>query len=151
MPVGGAQGTLGTHPRRKEKVMDGSMEVRKEPSVRKIEANRKNAQHSTGPRTAVGKQAVKWNALKHGLLSREVVIPAGDGKESKVEYRILHTQLREHYQPVGIVEELLVEQIAAGYWRLRRLVRCETGAIRKRLDTVSWRIAAKRDLAVKSD
>ena len=73
--------------------MDGSMEVMKEPSVRKIEANRKNAQHSTGPRTAAGKQAVKWNALKHGLLSREVVILAGDGKESKVEYRILHTQL----------------------------------------------------------
>src|SRR6266704_5370046 len=59
-------------------VADGgeSMEVRKEPSVRKIEANRKNARHSTGPRTAAGKQAVKGNALKHGLLSREVVISA---------------------------------------------------------------------------
>ena len=42
--------------------MDSSMELTKS-SVRRIEANRRNAQYSTGPRTATGKQAVKWNAL----------------------------------------------------------------------------------------
>ncbi len=111
-------------------------------------AIRRNAQYSTGSRTATGKQAVKWNVLKHGLLSKEVVILAGDGKESKAEYRTLHAQLQEYYQPVGIAEELLVEQIAAGYWRLRRVVRCETGEIRGRVDTVTWRTAAAQEKEV---
>jgi len=127
--------------------MDGSMEVPKGTSLRKIEANQRNAQYSTGPRTATGKQAVKWNALKHGLLSKEVVILAGDGKESKAEYRTLHAQLQEDYQPVGTAEELLVEQIAAGFWRLRRVLRCETGEIRRRVDTVIWRTAVEVTLA----
>lgn len=36
-------------------------------SPRKIEANRRNAKRSTGPRTVHGKQRSRTNALKHGL------------------------------------------------------------------------------------
>ena len=39
------------------------------------EANRRNALRSSGPKTAQGKSIAKWNAVKHGLLSREAVIP----------------------------------------------------------------------------
>ncbi len=36
-------------------------------SARQLAANRRNAQHSTGPRTARGKSRSKQNALRHGL------------------------------------------------------------------------------------
>ena len=43
-------------------------------SLRQIEANRRNAVNSTGPRTPEGKAVVARNALKHGLLSRELLV-----------------------------------------------------------------------------
>lgn len=67
----------------------------------KIEANRKNALKSTGPKTPTGKVAVRWNAIKHGLLAKEVVIPAGDGKESKAAFKNLLSSLRDDIQPQG--------------------------------------------------
>ena len=48
-------------------------------SAAKLEANRKNALKSTGPKTLVGKEKSKRNALKYGLLSKEVVISKGEG------------------------------------------------------------------------
>lgn len=107
-------------------------------SVAKIEANRKNALKSTGPKTSQGKQAVKRNALKHGLLSKEVVILGGDGKESRAEYRNLVARLAQDFRPHGALEEMLVERIAVCYWRLRRVLRAEMGEIRKELDAAGW-------------
>ena len=43
-----------------------------------IQANRQNAQKSTGPRTPQGKAVVAQNALKHGLLARQAVIVGED-------------------------------------------------------------------------
>jgi hypothetical protein len=47
-------------------------------SQRKIEANRRNAQKSTGPKTQEGKDKVKLNALTHGLTAQTVSLPHGD-------------------------------------------------------------------------
>jgi hypothetical protein len=47
-------------------------------SQRKKEANRRNAQKSTGPRTDVGKSKVRFNALTHGLTAETVVLPHED-------------------------------------------------------------------------
>lgn len=47
-------------------------------SDKKKESNRRNALKSTGPRTPEGKDAVRLNALKHGLLSRETLLPGED-------------------------------------------------------------------------
>lgn len=114
--------------------MDGKNQV-------KTETNRRNALKSTGPRTARGKEIVRRNAMKHGLLSREVVIDAGEGKENAAEFKQLLAQLQIDLCPVGIVEEMLVEKIAVSYWRLRRALRCEVGLIRSRLDSISWKTA----------
>ena len=75
------------------------MENNKTTTLVKTEANRKNALKSTGPKTLEGKSIIRWNALKHGLLSKEITIKAGDGKESKAEFKVLLSELREDLQP----------------------------------------------------
>jgi len=47
-------------------------------SARKAEANRQNALKSTGPKTPAGKAAVRLSALRHGLLSEEILLPGED-------------------------------------------------------------------------
>lgn len=112
--------------------------ARKRPaSERKIQANRRNALRSTGPKTERGKRTVARNAIKHGILAREVVITAGDGKESSEEFHALVEQLWEEYEPIGVVEESLVQTIANCWWRKARVLRAENGEIRKRLDTLA--------------
>ena len=84
-------------------------------SPRKIAANRRNAKKSTGPKTSVGKMVSSWNSTRHGLLSRE--LPLIYGKNKKHFARLL-SSLRQDLDPVGTVEEVLVERIAREYWRL---------------------------------
>jgi hypothetical protein len=123
-------------------------------SARKREANRRNAQRSTGPKTERGKRTVARNAIKHGFLARQVVITAGDGEESLEEFHTLLGQLCECYEPIGVVEESLVQTIANCWWRKARVIRAENGEIRKRLDTLAMDRALRnsekenRDVAV---
>jgi hypothetical protein len=92
-------------------------------SPRKAEANRQNALKSTGPKTPEGKAAVRLNAVKHGLLSEQVLLP-GEDEEALKE---LSEHLRAELQPVGYMESLLVARIIATHWRLLRLGRVEAG------------------------
>src|SRR5437870_9435700 len=102
-------------------------------SSRKIAANRRNASKSIGPRTQSGKRMVAKNALKHGFFSKWLLIPHPDGKEDPTEYQNLYAALSVHYQPLDFLEELWVEKIAVWSWRLRRLLRCESGQIARAL------------------
>ena len=112
--------------------------ARKRPvSERRIQANRRNALRSTAPKSARGKRTVARNAIKHGLLAREVVITAGDGEENLEEFHSLLEGLWDSYEPMGVVEESLVQAIAACWWRKARAIRAENGEIRKRLDTIA--------------
>ncbi len=92
-------------------------------SDKKTDANRRNALKSTGPKTLEGKAATRLNAVKHGLLSEEVLLPG----EDEVALRELSEHLRAELQPVGELESLLVDRVVALYWRLRRLSRVEAG------------------------
>ena len=103
-------------------------------SPAKLEANRKNALKSTGPKTPAGKAKVRWNALTHGLLAREAVILRGEGKEDPAEFAALLEDLVAAVVPDGPIEEMLVERIAVCYWRLSRACRCEVGLLRAELD-----------------
>ena len=44
----------------------------------RIEINRANAQHSTGPKTESGKQTSSLNAIRHGLTSQSILMPTED-------------------------------------------------------------------------
>jgi hypothetical protein len=91
-------------------------------SERQIAANRANALHSTGPKTPEGKAAVRHNAMRHGLLARDVVLP----EEDLDAFEDLLNQVRAELSPVGRIEELLVDRIVNIMWRLGRSARMET-------------------------
>ena len=82
-------------------------------SDKQIQANRQNAQKSTGPKTPEGKAAVRHNSLKHGLLSKEVLLP----REDEAALKELSERLGAELQPVGELESLLVDRIVAATWR----------------------------------
>ena len=90
-------------------------------SERQIEANRQNAMKSTGPRTPEGKAVVALNSMKHGLLSREVLIQG----ENEADLVGFEKRLRAQLAPVGELELLLADRIVSTAWRLRRAVSVE--------------------------
>jgi hypothetical protein len=92
-------------------------------SDKQARANRKNALKSSGPKTPEGKAVVRHNAIEHGLLAREVLLP-GEDEEALNE---LHEDLIAYFQPVGKLENMLVDRIIAAHWRLKRLGRMEAG------------------------
>lgn len=104
-------------------------------SKKQLAANKKNAKKG-GVKTPEGKAVVKYNALKHGLLAKEIVITVGEGAENPEEFQSLLNNLMEELQPIGSIEEMLVEKVASAYWRMRRAYTYEVGLIRSELDTV---------------
>jgi hypothetical protein len=117
-------------------LLDDKTQPEKTPvSIRKVEANRRNALKSTGPKTPKGKLFSRGNALKHGLFARDLMDFAAH-KEEPAEYENLMSGLREQYQPIGMAEELEVERIAQGWWRLKRASRHENAMNRVALRTL---------------
>ena len=98
-------------------------------------ANRRNAQNSTGPKTPRGKARSARNALKHGLLARDIVVDSPGFTESRAEFDAVLADLCAELRPRGLIEQTLVERIATCYWRLCRAQRFEVGAIRGALQT----------------
>ena len=62
------------------------------------------------------------NALKHGLLSKQLILE----NKNAGDLATLHDDISEDLKPVGTMEEMLVDQIVSGYWRLKRLYTVET-------------------------
>lgn len=89
---------------------------------KQIQANRANAQHSTGPRTEEGRSAVSQNALKHGIFSREILLE----DESQSEFEELKKEFNNHFRPKGMLEKLLCERALAAAWRLSRVTKMES-------------------------
>ena len=79
----------------------------------RAEVNRRNAQKSTGPRTAEGKGHSKYNAVKHGLTARSPLLPGEDADELAGRQRELFGDL----QPRNRLEATLVGRIGAQVWR----------------------------------
>ena len=65
--------------------------------------------------------AVRYNAMKHGVLSKHVVLP----HEDKNEFDDLLASLMAEHQPGGATEIHLVEELAGIMWRKRRVLLAE--------------------------
>jgi hypothetical protein len=89
-------------------------------SPKKLAANRKNSQKSTGPRTKEGKATVSQNARKHGC-SQSVLLPS----ECDATYQIHLAELREDLRPTTPTQYALVSQISQILWKLHRMADTE--------------------------
>jgi hypothetical protein len=94
-------------------------------TLQQNQANRRNSRLSKGPKTPEGKARSAKNALKHGLLSRGVLLPDEDA-EAFIE---LSRRLSEDLNPLGELELVLLERIVDLFWRLRRLRKFEAGIL----------------------
>jgi hypothetical protein len=99
----------------------------------RLAANRANAQHSTGPRTPAGKARSSLNALKHGCFSRHLERAAGALGEDRAEFDALLAGLTAEYAPEGPEETLLVDRMAALWWRMQRLAAQQQAYLAERL------------------
>jgi hypothetical protein len=86
-------------------------------SAARLEANRANAQHSTGPRTEEGKAAVRLNAVKTGLTGRTVLLSSDEAEP----YQALLREYERSLEPVGVEERALVQSLVDCRWRLDRI------------------------------
>jgi CRISPR/Cas system-associated endonuclease Cas1 len=89
-------------------------------SEKQLVANKQNAKKG-GVKTAEGKALTRLNALKHGLLSQEVLL-TGENEETMAE---LEERLEAELQPQGELEKILVDRIVSSVWRLKRALMVE--------------------------
>ncbi len=100
-------------------------------SQKQLEANRQNAKLG-GVKTEEGKAVSKYNALKHGILSQEVLLES-ENEKSLIE---LSKKLRIELKPETELELFLVDRIVANTWRLKRALRGEKEMIECDIDGV---------------
>src|SRR5882757_9861254 len=86
-----------------------------------INANRANAQKSTGPRSPEGKSAARFNALKHGLDAESVIIPG----EDPAQYEQLASDYEAEWNPQTPSETFHVDTMLRADWSKRRLQKLE--------------------------
>jgi hypothetical protein len=94
-------------------------------NVVQIEANRRNAQQSTGPRTGIGKKISSLNALRHGLTSRIVVLPT----EDLAAYQEFSAEFLVDLAPETFAERQFAQTIIDTQWRLNRVRALEDGML----------------------
>jgi hypothetical protein len=90
-------------------------------TLKQIEANRRNAQNSTGPRTEAGRAASNINALKSGIYSTREVLP----DEDPAELEALAREYHDHFKPATPDERDLVDDLVSCTWLKRRFRRME--------------------------
>ena len=91
-------------------------------TIKQINANRKNALLSKGPKTDLGKLNSSKNSLKHGLTAKQLVI----GEDLK-EFQKYRDHMIEALNPEGILEEQVAFKIIDVGFRLRRIGGIEAG------------------------
>jgi hypothetical protein len=92
-------------------------------SFRQIEANRRNALKSTGPKTEAGKRQSRCNAVRHGLTAETVIGALEDAED----YQAFEATVIADYDAQSAIERELVLRLASLLWRLRRATIMETG------------------------
>ena len=96
--------------------------MRRRPCSKRAEANRRNAQKSTGPRTPEGKDRSRFNAVKHGLRAKSDILPGEDVEAFQVR---LEGWTRE-LDPRDDVERFLVGHAVRMSWQLDRAQRARS-------------------------
>jgi hypothetical protein len=94
-------------------------------SLKQLEANRRNAQKSTGPKTPEGKRTVSQNPVQHGLLAANpVCLP-----EEQEEHGQFVADMCNQWRAQGFSERLALDRLIDCAWRLRRVTKIETSLL----------------------
>lgn len=94
----------------------------KKPSEAQLAANRRNAQRSTGPRTAEGKARSSANATRHGLYARELrPLVVGPLAEDFDEFYERAEELIASFEPATALEFELAKRATSALMRMKRL------------------------------
>jgi hypothetical protein len=101
-----------------------------------IEANRRNALRSTGPRSEAGRVIASRNALKRGLTAERVIL----FDEQREAFERFYADIISALKPQGPMETQLAERVAVNAWRLRRAYRVESGLFERA--RFAWREGA---------
>ena len=109
-------------------------------TIKQLNANRRNAQKSTGPRTPEGKNKSRFNAVKHGGRAESLLIPG----EDPAAFEALRQELIQDWLPQDTMEKLMVEQIAVNEWKSRRLDRAAARVERDLEDTSDYVMSMNR-------
>jgi len=88
-----------------------------QPALSQTEANRANAQHSTGPKTDEGKKRSALNSLRHGLTGQLLVL---SNEELAAYKRHCEVFVKKH-RPADEYEMRLVQLLADTSWRIMRV------------------------------
>ena len=86
-------------------------------SEKQHEANRSNAQQSTGAKTDAGRKRSRMNALRHGLTGQVTTMT----EEDRAAHDILSKALLKDLAPEGAMETQLAQRVATDSWRLNRI------------------------------
>ena len=90
------------------------MKIKKMVSEKVLAANRANAQKSSGPNN---RAAVKWNALRHGLLAKSVMFR----NEEEAQFEWLLNELAEEFPPESVVDRMLIQEAGVNWWKIQGL------------------------------
>jgi hypothetical protein len=82
---------------------------------------KENSKQSTGPKTNSGKQRVKFNAQKHGIFTRELVV----SEDEKPDFEALRRSLHDQLHPASTLQKIGCERIVCCCWRCRLAARLE--------------------------
>ena len=104
-------------------------------SFRQIEANRRNALRSTGPKTEDGKRRSRQNAVRHGLTSETVIAALEDIED----YQAFEAAVLADYDARTAVERELVLRLASLLWRIRRATAIETDLLQIQAEILEGR------------
>jgi hypothetical protein len=115
-------------------IREGDMRMN---TPKQTEASRANGSNSTGPKSAEGKQKARLNAVKDGLFSKALVIERlGEQQE---DFDNIKDAVWDSFQPVGILEEMLVADYLENWWRRQRVRRAGSADLESRLRTLGTR------------
>jgi hypothetical protein len=104
--------------------------------------NRANSQHSTGPRTEIGKQRSSLNALRHGLTAASSVLPT----ENRAAFEDHSRGFFAEYKPANSTETQLVQELVDTSWRINRIPLLEAEVLDRAANPPSERARIEFDI-----
>jgi hypothetical protein len=96
-------------------------------------ASRKNGAKGKGPKSPAGRTAVRFNAVKDGIFSSEIVVESAG--ERPQDFERLRNEIWASIQPETTLEKMLATDVIENRWRLQRVRRAERLALIARVET----------------